>query len=289
MSKSDMTRVLFLCTGNSARSQMAEAILRGLDPTLDVRSAGTRPAAAVHPAAVRALAEMGLDAPAARPKSVDTFLDQAFDFVVTVCGNADQACPVFRGTVGRRLHIGFEDPAAAAGTGEEILAVFRDVRDRIRRRLAAFWAAEIASERPAGPADLEPVRSLLAACGLPVDGLGEQFGEGYSVIEAAGRVAACAGVERYGAYGLLRSVGVDPEWRGYGWGARLTRSRIEWARRSGLEALYLLTTTASAFFARAGFETTARDTAPAGIRLSREFAHACPDAAILMRLLLAGR
>ncbi len=131
-------RVLVLCTGNSARSQMAEGLLRAHDPSLDVCSAGTQPAARVHPAAVEAMREVGIDIAAAAPKHVEQFLDAAFDVVVTVCDDARETCPLFLGRVGRRKHIGFEDPARAQGTPEDVLAAFRRVRDQIAQRLADF-------------------------------------------------------------------------------------------------------------------------------------------------------
>ena len=133
-------RILVLCTGNSARSQMAEGLLRAHDPSLEVFSAGTRPAARVHPAAVEAMREVGIDIGAAIPKNVEQFLNQAFDVVVTVCDDANEMCPVFLGRVGRRTHIGFEDPARAAGSPEDVLAAFRRVRDQIGKRLADFVA-----------------------------------------------------------------------------------------------------------------------------------------------------
>ena len=141
-----MKRVLVLCTGNSARSQMAEGFLRSFDAGLEVYSAGTRPAERVHPAAVEAMAEAGIDIGAARPKSVEQFLGQGFDFVITVCDQANQTCPVFTGEVRRRVHIGFDDPAAVRGTGEEVLAAFRRVRDKIEQRLKRFYEAEIETE-----------------------------------------------------------------------------------------------------------------------------------------------
>src|SRR5512142_1278483 len=95
-------RVLILCTGNSARSQMAEGLLRAFDSNLEVRSAGTAPAARVHPAAVEAMNEIGIDISAGRPKSVDEFLGQDFDVVITVCGHAHETCPAFAGRVGLR-------------------------------------------------------------------------------------------------------------------------------------------------------------------------------------------
>jgi len=133
-------RILVLCTGNSARSQMAEGLLKASDPALEVYSAGTRPAARVHPAAVEAMREVGVDIGAAVPKSVALFLDQAFDRVVTVCDDANETCPVFNGKVGRRIHIGFEDPARAEGEPGHVLNAFRRVRDRIAERLADFTA-----------------------------------------------------------------------------------------------------------------------------------------------------
>jgi len=138
-------RILVLCTGNSARSQMAEGFLRSFDAGLEVYSAGTRPAARVHPAAVRAMAEAGIDIAGARPKSVEQFLGQPFDFVITVCDHANQTCPVFAGEVRRRVHIGFLDPAAVQGSEAEVMAAFRRIRDQVRERLRQFYEDEIRS------------------------------------------------------------------------------------------------------------------------------------------------
>ena len=140
-----MKRILILCTGNSARSQMAEGLLRSMDRGLEVYSAGTAPAARVHPGAVQAMHELGIDISAHRPKGVDGFLGQPFDFVITVCDHANETCPVFHGPVGRRLHMGFDDPAAAAGTEAQVLDVFRRVRDEMRDRLGRFHGEEIAA------------------------------------------------------------------------------------------------------------------------------------------------
>ncbi|HXN45802.1 MAG TPA: arsenate reductase ArsC [Bryobacteraceae bacterium] len=142
-----MKRILVLCTGNSARSQMAEGFLRSFDAGLEVYSAGTQPAGRVHPAAVQAMAEAGIDISPARPKSVGQFLGQRFDFVITVCDHANQTCPVFTGEVRRRVHIGFDDPAAVRGTDEELLAAFRRVRDEIVERLRRFYESEIGVRR----------------------------------------------------------------------------------------------------------------------------------------------
>jgi len=141
------TRILILCIGNSARSQMAEGLMTSVDPALDVHSAGTAPAPRVHPAAIEAMREIGIDISSNHPKSVTRYLGEPFDFVITVCDHANETCPVFTGPVRRRAHIGFEDPAAAAGTPEEVLTAFRGVRDRIAVRLRRFYLDEIA--RPA--------------------------------------------------------------------------------------------------------------------------------------------
>jgi len=123
---------------------MAEGLLKSFDPALNVHSAGTRPAARVHPAAVESMSEIGIDISANYPKSVERHLGESFDFVITVCDHANETCPVFAGRVGRRVHIGFEDPAGVAGSPEEVLEAFRKVRDRISSRLRQFYNEEIA-------------------------------------------------------------------------------------------------------------------------------------------------
>ena len=123
-------KILFLCTGNSARSQMAEALVNyRLGNTWEAVSAGTRPTGIVHPAALRALAEVGIEHHG-RSKSVDEFRDAELDLVVTVCDSAAEDCPVWLGK-GGRVHLGFPDPARAIGSDEEVMAVFRRVRDDI--------------------------------------------------------------------------------------------------------------------------------------------------------------
>ena len=133
-------KVLFLCTGNSCRSQMAEGILRAsAGDSLDVQSAGSKPAGYVHPLAIQVMKEIGIDISGHRSKHLDEFLQQKIETVITVCGNADQACPMFPGQVNRH-HWGFEDPAKAEGTDEEKLAVFRRVRDEIKLVFEAYAA-----------------------------------------------------------------------------------------------------------------------------------------------------
>ena len=137
-------RVLFVCTGNSARSQIAEALLRRQGgPAFDVASAGTVPKG-VNPLTVRILAEVGIDISDARSKSVSEFLGHEFDYVITVCDQARESCPVFPGAR-ESIHWGFDDPAAAEGSEAERLAVFRRVLNEISLRLKPF--AEVALRR----------------------------------------------------------------------------------------------------------------------------------------------
>jgi arsenate reductase len=133
----DRKRVLFLCTGNSARSQMAEGLVNHfLGDKWQAQSAGTNPAGYVHPMAVQVMAELGIDLSGARSKSVDEFRGAEFDLIITVCDHAAENCPLWLGK-GRRVHVGFRDPAAAEGSEAERLEVFREVRDDIRREVFA--------------------------------------------------------------------------------------------------------------------------------------------------------
>ncbi|MFN0067949.1 MAG: arsenate reductase ArsC [Limisphaerales bacterium] len=132
--------VLMLCTGNSCRSHLAEGILRAAaGDALRVASAGSKPAGYVHPLAIRAMAEIGLDISGHRSKHLDEFLAEKVETVITVCGKADQVCPTFPGQVNRH-HWPFDDPAHATGSEEEQLAVFRRVRDEIRAVFEAYAA-----------------------------------------------------------------------------------------------------------------------------------------------------
>lgn len=132
-------RVLILCTGNSARSQMAEGLLREMGGgKFEVASAGTHPGH-VRPEAIAVMREIGIDISGHRSKSVAEFAGQEFAYVITVCDNAREACPVFPGRA-ERLHWSFDDPAAVAGSEEERLAAFRRVRDQIAERFSAFFS-----------------------------------------------------------------------------------------------------------------------------------------------------
>ena len=134
-------KVLFLCTHNSCRSQMAEGMVNAdLGDRFQAFSAGTV-ATGVNPLARQVLAEIGIDISGQHSKTLDRFADQTFDYVITLCGSANEQCPLFFGGV-RRVHIGFDDPSQGTGSPEQMLAEFRRVRDEIRTRLAAFLTGE---------------------------------------------------------------------------------------------------------------------------------------------------
>ena len=139
-------KILILCTGNSCRSQMAEGFMKSFDPRLVVFSAGTHPAPQANPNAVEVMKEAGIDISQNKPRSVDLFLSEPFDYVITVCGGARESCPAFTGKVKKRLHIGFDDPADAVGTAEKVLPVYRRVRDEIKAGFLSFYNEAIKPE-----------------------------------------------------------------------------------------------------------------------------------------------
>lgn len=136
-------KVLILCTGNSCRSQMAHGFLQSFDKSLEVHSAGTQPASQVNTLAVGVMKEAGIDISSHTPKNVSIYLNDAWDYVITVCGGANETCPTFIGKVGKRLHIGFDDPSNAQGSEEFVTSEFRRVRDEIRKRISEFYVTEI--------------------------------------------------------------------------------------------------------------------------------------------------
>jgi arsenate reductase len=136
-------KILIICTGNTCRSQMAEGFLKSFDENLDVYSAGTAAEENVNPHAVKVMAESGIDISQQKPEPVEKYLSEKFDYVITVCDGAKEICPIFTGDVKHRLHIGFEDPAAARGTEEEVLPVYRKIRDQIKERFYEFYVENI--------------------------------------------------------------------------------------------------------------------------------------------------
>ena len=145
--------ILVLCTGNSCRSHMAEGILRAAsDGAFEIASAGSNPAGFVHPLAIKALAEIGIDISKHTSKHMHEFLGQNVETVITVCGKADQACPIFPGQI-NRYHWPFDDPAHAKGSEDEKLQVFRRVRDEIGQVFRAYMAGRLDSMRRASKSD----------------------------------------------------------------------------------------------------------------------------------------
>ncbi len=132
-------RILILCTGNSCRSQMAHGFLQSFDSSLKVRSAGTEASGKVNPRSIQVMREAGIDISSHTSDSVDQYLDETWNYVITVCGGANENCPVFLGKVKHRLHMGFDDPSEAEGSEEYIMSEFYRVRDEIRKTFMLFY------------------------------------------------------------------------------------------------------------------------------------------------------
>ena len=122
---------------------MAEGFLKSLDKNFEVYSAGTKPADEVNPFAVKAMREIGIDISGGVPKNVDKYINQSFDYVITVCDNAKETCPIFTGKVKKQVHIGFDDPAEATGSEEEVMSVYRRVRHEISEQLQTFYSNDL--------------------------------------------------------------------------------------------------------------------------------------------------
>lgn len=131
-------KVLILCTGNSCRSQMAHGFLQSFDSDINVFSAGTKPVERINPSAVKVMQEEGIDISWHTPHNVEEYLNESWDYVITVCGGANESCPVFVGNVEHRIHIGFDDPSDAIGSEEFVLSEFRRVRDEIKTKFEQF-------------------------------------------------------------------------------------------------------------------------------------------------------
>ena len=136
-------KILILCTGNSCRSQMAHSFLQSFDKNIQVYSAGTHPAEKVNPLAVKTMTEVGIDISKHIPSNVTAYLSDTWDYVITVCGSANETCPPFEGNVGKQLHIDFDDPSKAIGTTAFIRSEFERVRNEIKNKFAKFYITEI--------------------------------------------------------------------------------------------------------------------------------------------------
>ena len=136
-------KILILCTGNSCRSQMAHGFLKSFDNRLEVASAGTEPADAVNHGSVAAMQEENIDISSHKPTMVDKYLGDEWDYVITVCDDANETCPAFLGKVRKRLHMGFEDPSKATGSDEFIRSEFRRVRNEIKEAFYKLYTEEL--------------------------------------------------------------------------------------------------------------------------------------------------
>ncbi len=136
-------KILILCTGNSCRSQMAHGFLQSFDQNLEVFSGGTKPEKQVNPGAIKAMKEIGIDISKNKAKDVNKYINQSFDYVITVCDSAKESCPTFIGKVKNRLHIGFDDPSYAKGSDEFIKSEFYRVRDEIKQEFYKFYNEKI--------------------------------------------------------------------------------------------------------------------------------------------------
>jgi arsenate reductase (thioredoxin) len=132
-------KILILCTGNSCRSQMAQGFLQSFDNSIEVCSAGTIPGLNVNPTAIKVMSEVGVDISKNTPKNVSLYLNDKWDYVITVCDDANETCPVFFGEVKHRLHFGFEDPSKFKGPEDQKLTEFRKIRDQIKIRFYNFY------------------------------------------------------------------------------------------------------------------------------------------------------
>jgi arsenate reductase len=139
-----MKKILILCTGNSCRSQMAHGFLQSFDQNLYVKSAGTQPAKQVNQTAAKVMKELGIDIYSHTPQLVDKYIGEEWDYVITVCDDANETCPAFLGKVKKRLHIGFEDPSHKTGTPEYVMSEYYRIRDLIKEQFHNFYTENIA-------------------------------------------------------------------------------------------------------------------------------------------------
>jgi arsenate reductase len=272
-----MKTVIFACVHNAGRSQMAAAFFNRLVDPRKARaiSAGTHPGDRVHPEVVAAMQEQGVDLSTARPQRLTPELAAGAYMLITMgCGDE---CPLVPGA--KRDDWPLEDPK-----GKDVATVRSirdDVRTRVQRLIAAEQLSNSAAIRAATPPDLARIEAMLKSADLPLDGVQDAFNVGFVAEDGEGIVGAVA-LEVYSDSALLRSLVVDGSAQGRGLGGRLTQAAIDEAQRRGVRAIYLLTTTADAFFPRFGFVAVDRQSLPASIQGSIEFQSACPASAIAM-------
>ena len=283
-----MKTYIFACVHNAGRSQMAAAWFNRLANPAAARalSAGTQPGTRVHPEVLAAMKESGIDLSDARPRLLTDDLARGATMLITMgCG---EACPAIPGL--RRDDWPLEDPK-----GKPVGRV-REIRDDVRRRIAELVRreglespmepGEQVTYQPALAAQRPAVVELLRSCALPVDDLAADLGH-FFVAMAGDRLVGTVGIEILGDQrdiALLRSLAVEPPWRGRGVARRLFEEARREARRLGAREIFLLTTTAEAIFAHWGFQGIPRDSAPAAVRATPEYRSLCPGSAVVMHL-----
>lgn len=297
--------VLFLCTGNSARSILAEAILsvegKG---RFQAFSAGSQPKGAVNPFALKVLDVLGYPSEGFRSKSWDEFaLPDApeMDFIFTVCDDAaGEVCPIWPGHP-MTAHWGIEDPAAVEGTEIEKERAFSLAARYMKNRIMAFLNLQHASvdrlwlttklqaigrregleAEEINPVDVDFEAALLAAA-LPTDDLTQSTGKFFRFSDRQGHPVGYGGIELYGKDALLRSIAVLPTAQRHGHGAAITRLLLRYADIRGAEAGYLLTTDAVPFFSKLGFKSVERSAVPADILGTPQACDLCPASASIL-------
>jgi arsenate reductase len=270
--------VVFACVHNAGRSQMAAALFNRLADGAKARalSAGTDPAARVHPEVIAAMRELGVDLSAARPqKLTDELAANAVMLVTMGCG---EACPVVPGAA--REDWPLEDPKGKP------LARVRAIRDAVEARvqdllLARAWLPW--TIRDARADDRAAAEELLRAAKLPTQGVADHFASFTVADDSSSRLVGVAGLELHGTAALLRSLAVQAGAHSRGLGSLLTRRALAKARASGVSEVFLLTETAEAFFERRGFERVPRSAVPPAVAASPEFNGVCPDTASVLR------
>jgi len=287
-----MKKVLFVCVENSGRSQMAEAFARAYG--IDAASAGTVPAATLNPTVVEAMQERGINISSSKPKLLTYQMIESADYVVTMGCRVVDVCPKpLIVKMDKKLidwHI--DDPK-----GQRIEEV-RKIRAQIESKVIELLKTEEGQQSSmkdshfagltigrARQEELPTILALLDKCELPKEGLSPHLPTTL-VARNGERIVGSSALELYQDCALLRSVAVEPSFRGRGLGLRLTREALELAKRHHLTNVYLLTETAAMFFSKVGFKPVARANVPQDIRRSIEFTTLCPDTAQVMAIIL---
>ncbi|MDB4960671.1 MAG: tyrosine phosphatase [Myxococcales bacterium] len=291
--------VLFLCVANSARSQIAEGLARArFGDRLRILSAGSKPTQ-LNALAIETMRKSGIDITTQHSKIVDDIDPTGIELVITLC--AEEVCPAFYAPV-RRVHWPIPDPAGdRPGDEDSLLGAeamrlhrFRVAKLQIEARLDAIEPALALPPRtvvmPASAGDRDEVEALLRSAELPLDGLDACFPHDLVVARIGGVLVGCAGLERWGGYGLLRSVAVAAAHRGQGIATALVAERMCIARLDAMSAVYLLTTGADRYFEKLGFTRVDRSALPAALAPSTQVTlPACSTATAMVKQLVAPR